>query len=134
MAPAAQLWHLAASSIISLGLARAASLCDSPGQAGPSWNVSEWYSDFSDPTEGETIIFVLRNNQNDYTTMCFDRGGTGQCFWIDREGAPPRDDSIDTDYVLDRDTDQLEIEQTWTCSDANSMIVLVTPHDWFWQR
>ena len=131
---AAHVLNLAVLSIISLGLARAASLCDARGQAGPSWNVSEWYSDFSDPTQGETIIFVLRNNENDYTTMCFDRGGPGQCFWIEREGAPPRDDSIDTDYVLDRDRDQLEIVQTWTCDDANSTLVLVPPPNWSWRR
>lgn len=40
----------------------------------PSWTLSGWSSNFSDPDNADSLNFRLRNNANQYTMLCFSRG------------------------------------------------------------
>lgn len=98
--------------------------CTDASLRGPSWTLSDWASEFSDPNSADSITFQLQNSANGYTTRCFRRGGddvVGTCFWVDNgPGSPERDDTIESYFTFDNTTNHLTVNQTWTCTDIDA--------------
>jgi len=82
----------------------------------PSWNISDWSLDFTDPEQGGSLIFQLHNNAINYTTLCFRRGFLSQCFWTSGgTGDSAIDDLTETYFAFDEVTNKLDVNQTWAC-------------------
>ncbi|KAK0713710.1 hypothetical protein B0T26DRAFT_873782 [Lasiosphaeria miniovina] len=89
--------------------------CAEESAAQPSWNIADWTADFSDvENTGGSVIFELRNNAANYTTLCFQRGALSQCFWV----AGTDSDAAETYFAFNPATYRLGINQTWACPGA----------------
>jgi hypothetical protein len=117
------IWYLVGIVLLPDTFARSVtpSTCAGDSLRSPSWDVIDFQYALVDESTGvESVHIRIRNTAIHYTVLCFKQADLEACFWVqDDDGRSGPDDRIETYFEFDSLSRRLDLNQTWTCDEAN---------------